>query len=47
MNLLIDPDELKAELAVIDAESIGWLPLGVSLICMKRLITGLSFSSFN
>lgn len=28
MNLLIDPDELKAELAVIEAESIGWQPLG-------------------
>lgn len=28
MNLLIDPDELKAELAAIEAESIGWLPLG-------------------
>lgn len=27
MNLLIDPDELKAELAAIEAESIGWLPL--------------------
>ncbi len=23
-----DPDELKAELAAIDAESIGWQPLG-------------------
>ena len=23
-----DPDELKAELAAIEAESIGWLPLG-------------------
>ena len=22
-----DPDELKAELAAIEAESIGWLPL--------------------
>ena len=30
MNLLIDPDELKAELAAIEAESIGWLPLGES-----------------
>lgn len=28
MNLLIDPDELKTELAAIAAESIGWLPLG-------------------
>lgn len=28
MNLLIDPDELKAELSAIQAESIGWLPLG-------------------
>ena len=28
VNLLIDPDELKAELAAIEAESIGWLPLG-------------------
>lgn len=28
MNLLIDPDELKTELAAIEAESIGWLPLG-------------------
>ena len=28
MNLLIDPDELKAELAAIEAESIGWLPMG-------------------
>ena len=28
MNLLIDLDELKAELAAIEAESIGWLPLG-------------------
>lgn len=28
MNLLIDPDELKAELAAIEAESIGWVPLG-------------------
>ena len=27
MNLLIDPDELKAELAAIEAESIGWLPM--------------------
>jgi hypothetical protein len=26
--LLIDPDELKADLAAIEAESIGWLPLG-------------------
>ena len=28
VSLLIDPDELKAELAAIEAESIGWLPLG-------------------
>ena len=28
MNLLIDLDELKAELSAIEAESIGWLPLG-------------------
>lgn len=29
MNIvLIDPDDLKAELAAITAESIGWLPLG-------------------
>ena len=28
MNLLIDPDELKTELAAIEAESIGGLPLG-------------------
>ena len=28
MNLLIDPDELKTELAAIEAESIGWQPLG-------------------
>lgn len=28
MNLLIDLDELKAELAAIEAESIGWQPLG-------------------
>ena len=28
MNLLIDPDGLKADLAAIEAESIGWLPLG-------------------
>ena len=28
VNLLIDPDELKAELAAIEAEAIGWLPLG-------------------
>ena len=28
MTLLIDPDDLKAELAAIEAESIGWLPLG-------------------
>ena len=27
MNLLIDPDELKTELAAIEAESIGWQPL--------------------
>ena len=25
---MIDPDNLKAELAAIEAESIGWLPLG-------------------
>ena len=25
---MIDPDDLKAELADIEAESIGWLPLG-------------------
>ena len=25
---MIDPDDLKAELAAIEAESIGWLPLG-------------------
>jgi len=24
---MIDPDDLKAELAAIEAESIGWLPL--------------------
>lgn len=34
-------------LAEVAAESISRLPLGVSLVCMKRLITGLSFSSFN
>lgn len=28
MNLLIDPDELKAELSAIEAEAIGWQPLG-------------------
>ncbi|MBC7357606.1 MAG: hypothetical protein H5U10_03610 [Desulfacinum sp.] len=28
MNLLIDLDELEADLAAIEAESIGWLPLG-------------------
>lgn len=28
MNLLIDPDELKADLAALETESIGWLPLG-------------------
>lgn len=28
VSLLIDPDELKADLAAIEAESIGWLPLG-------------------
>ena len=28
VNLLIDPDDLKAELAAIEAEAIGWLPLG-------------------
>lgn len=28
VNLLIDSDELKAELAAIEAESIGWQPLG-------------------
>ncbi|WP_217127121.1 hypothetical protein [Hydrogenophilus thiooxidans] len=27
MNRLIDPDELEAERAAIEAESIGWLPL--------------------
>lgn len=25
---MIDPDDLKAELAAIEAESIGWQPLG-------------------
>lgn len=25
---MINPDDLKAELAAIEAESIGWLPLG-------------------
>lgn len=25
--LLIDPDDLKAELAALEAESIGWMPL--------------------
>ena len=28
MNLLIDLEDLKAELAAIEAEAIGWLPLG-------------------
>ena len=28
MNLLIDLDELKVELAAIEAESIGWQPVG-------------------
>ena len=28
MNVLINPDDLKAELAAIEAEAIGWLPLG-------------------
>ena len=28
VNLLIETDELKAELAAIEAESIGWLPPG-------------------
>ena len=28
MNVLIDPEDLKAELAAIEAEAIGWLPLG-------------------
>ena len=28
LNFLIDLDELKAELAAIEAESIGWIPLG-------------------
>jgi len=27
VSLLIDPDELKAELAAIEVESIGWMPL--------------------
>jgi hypothetical protein len=27
VNGLIDPNDLKAELAAIEAESIGWLPL--------------------
>jgi len=27
VNLLIDPDDLKSDLAAIDAESIGWQPL--------------------
>ena len=27
VNLLIDSDELKAELAAIEAESMGWIPL--------------------
>jgi len=30
VNLLIDPDTLKTELAAIKAESIFWLPLGES-----------------
>ena len=25
---MIDPDNLQAELAAIEAESIGWIPLG-------------------
>jgi hypothetical protein len=25
---MINPDDLKAELAAIEAESIGWIPLG-------------------
>jgi hypothetical protein len=28
VNLLIDLDELKAELSAIEAESIGWIALG-------------------
>lgn len=28
VNLLIDPDDLKADLAAVEAESIGWQPLG-------------------
>lgn len=28
MSALIDADELTAERAAIEAESIGWLPLG-------------------
>lgn len=28
MNWLINQEELKADLCAIDAESIGWLPLG-------------------
>jgi len=27
VNVLIDPDELMVELAAIEAESIGWLPM--------------------
>jgi hypothetical protein len=27
VNGLIDPNDLKAELAAIEAEAIGWLPL--------------------
>ncbi len=28
---MIDPDDLKAELAAIEAESVGWLPLSVGV----------------
>lgn len=28
VSLLIDPEELKAILVAIEAESIGWMPLG-------------------
>lgn len=28
MTLLVDPNERQTELAEIEAESIGWLPLG-------------------
>ena len=28
VKLWIAPDDLKAELAAIEAEAIGWLPLG-------------------